>query len=286
MNLCSHRSDDKFYQKKRRELKKYLPVLRQHLEKLRTAGNTASVNYTVLHDFSKQLHDSNIRVPMHILLRGEGLLRRDVLKSHEAKSWIVEAVWRSWGFRKAVSKKLDDTIAQYGNTCAKTATEMEDFIYIKSKTKDEYLEYAARIILYLRDNNVKKRLEEKKAELLEKILAANPLPTAGEIAMDLSVPLPIPPMASRAPSFLTTSPTTFNFLVLQPKLQQFLPAATRKRCAPQLDSSDGLPSSSYGRLGSKRAKLFSSGVAQKLMAVQEKEASRASADKPIGSPLN
>ena len=47
---------------------------------------TENVNYSVLNDFCSQLRNSSIRVPMHVLLRGEDLLRREILHNHEAKS--------------------------------------------------------------------------------------------------------------------------------------------------------------------------------------------------------
>ena len=52
------------------------------------SGDVSSVNYSVLYEFTRQLSDPSVRVPMHVLLRGEDLLRREVLKHEEVKSKI------------------------------------------------------------------------------------------------------------------------------------------------------------------------------------------------------
>ena len=65
----------------------------------------------------------------------------------------MEVVWRSQGFRLAVQKKLEDTINQYGNDTGRSHEAMEKRIFDKAKTKEEYLENAAKIIIYLREMN-------------------------------------------------------------------------------------------------------------------------------------
>ena len=68
----------------------------------------------------------------------------------------MEAVWRSSGFRLAVAKKLDETVSEHGMPPSApegySASRMEEHIFARSKTKDEYLEFAARIILFLRES--------------------------------------------------------------------------------------------------------------------------------------
>ena len=53
---------------------------------LESDGLDSSICYRALSAFSLQLTDPSVRVPMHVLLRGEDLLRREVLKSQEAKA--------------------------------------------------------------------------------------------------------------------------------------------------------------------------------------------------------
>ena len=71
----------------------------------------------------------------------------------------MEVVWRSAGFRLAVKKKLEETIKYYGNDTGRNYWEMEEIIYSKANTKEEYLENAAKIILYLRDRNFRVRFK-------------------------------------------------------------------------------------------------------------------------------
>lgn len=77
----------------------------------------------------------------------------------------MEAVWRSLGFRMAVNKKLQESIAKYGNCTDRDPDNMEEAIFNRAKTKDEYLEYAARIILYLKEQHHRSRVEEIKSRL-------------------------------------------------------------------------------------------------------------------------
>ena len=77
----------------------------------------------------------------------------------------MEAVWRSLGFRMAVNKKLQESIAKYGNCTDRDPDNMEEAIFNRAKTKDEYLEYAARIILYLKEQHHRSRVDEIKSRL-------------------------------------------------------------------------------------------------------------------------
>ncbi|CAB4055294.1 SIAH1 [Lepeophtheirus salmonis] len=92
---------------------------------------------------------------MHVLIRGEDLLRRNVLGNMDLKNSIMEVVWRSQEFRLAIAQKIDETMQLYGNSIHKSSKESESFIYKKARNKNEYLESAARILLHLRERSLK-----------------------------------------------------------------------------------------------------------------------------------
>ncbi|XP_059093835.1 uncharacterized protein LOC131888903 [Tigriopus californicus] len=165
INLASHRRDDRHYDRKRRELRRHLPALKQYLGKLTDQGETENVRFQFLREFEHQLTDPQVRVPMHVLLRGEDLMRRDVLNHTDIKGSIVEAVWRSQGFRMAVSKKLMDTLQSCGHTVPANGGYFEENIFKRAKTKESYLELAARVILYIREQHTKAEINLKMQHL-------------------------------------------------------------------------------------------------------------------------
>ena len=68
---------------------------------------------------------------------------------------ILESVWRSPAFRSCVTSRVNDGITKSSRKLpakGRTAEEMEEYIFLKAKTKEEYLENAARIIIFLRND--------------------------------------------------------------------------------------------------------------------------------------
>lgn len=57
----------------------------------------------------------------------------------------VECIWRSSHFRAAIGQKLAEAFKKHPELDAKT---IEGQIFAKAKTKDEYLELAARVIIH------------------------------------------------------------------------------------------------------------------------------------------
>lgn len=161
INLASHRRDDRHYDRKRRELRKHLPALKQYLGQMTDQGATGNIRFQFLREFEHQLTDPQVRVPMHVLLRGEDLMRRDVFKHTDIKGSIVEAVWRSQEFRMAVSKKLMETLQKCGHSLPANAAHFEENIFKRAKTKESYLELAARVILYLREQHTKAEINNR-----------------------------------------------------------------------------------------------------------------------------
>ncbi|XP_063700460.1 mediator of RNA polymerase II transcription subunit 15 [Culicoides brevitarsis] len=67
-----------------------------------------------------------------------------------------ENTWRTPNFRTSVVNKINEAIVQSGMTSAKNSIDMENHVYQKSRTKDEYLSYVARLILHVREMNKSK----------------------------------------------------------------------------------------------------------------------------------
>jgi hypothetical protein len=115
-------------------------------------------------------------VPYHVLLSGEDLLKREVLQQDsdqgETHDGAVECLWRSSQFRSAIKQKFDQVLndspaANDGNLDSSC---IEQQVFAKAKSKDEYLELSARVIIHLKhcnksdeatDDNRKRKLEHK-----------------------------------------------------------------------------------------------------------------------------
>ncbi|KAK9743730.1 hypothetical protein QE152_g8388 [Popillia japonica] len=64
--------------------------------------------------------------------------------------------WRTTTFRQSVVTKIDEAIRQSGQTTSRNSHEMENHVFQKAKTKEEYLGFVARLILHVREMNTKK----------------------------------------------------------------------------------------------------------------------------------
>ncbi|GJQ67481.1 MED15 [Trypoxylus dichotomus] len=59
--------------------------------------------------------------------------------------------WRTTAFRQSVVTKIDEAIRQSGQTTSRNSHEMENHVFQKAKTKEEYLGFVARLILHVRE---------------------------------------------------------------------------------------------------------------------------------------
>lgn len=73
---------------------------------------------------------------------------------------LLESIWRSEGFRDGVFRKLQQAVDRYGNVVNKSALDMEEHIFERARTKEEYLENAARIIVYIKNSSRDKTRHE------------------------------------------------------------------------------------------------------------------------------
>ncbi|XP_071856620.1 mediator complex subunit 15 [Bombus fervidus] len=67
-----------------------------------------------------------------------------------------ENSWRTQSFRQSVIAKIDEAVQISGMPTAKNSVEMENHVFQKAKTKEEYLGFVARLILHVRELNSKK----------------------------------------------------------------------------------------------------------------------------------
>lgn len=61
--------------------------------------------------------------------------------------------WQTEVFRSSLVRKLEEAIRDSGNPPHKPATDMERQVFLRAKTKEEYLSYIARLILHVRQQS-------------------------------------------------------------------------------------------------------------------------------------
>jgi len=165
LSLSSHRQDDEKYNAKKRQLRQYLPKLAHHLDLLRSRGSQWQQcgTFTVLNKLYQHLTEPGTRVPYHVLLSGEDLLRREVLQIHEASDEAVECLWRSLHFRENVRQKLKDSLKAVNHSI--DPENVESQVFLKSRSKDEYLELSARVIIHFKHLKHELFIKQTKEEL-------------------------------------------------------------------------------------------------------------------------
>ncbi|KAK9890189.1 hypothetical protein WA026_008990 [Henosepilachna vigintioctopunctata] len=69
---------------------------------------------------------------------------------------VPDESWRTQSFRQSVIARIDEAIRSCGMNAARNSAEMENHVFQKAKTREEYLGFVARLILHVRDMNNKK----------------------------------------------------------------------------------------------------------------------------------
>ncbi|GIY16254.1 mediator of RNA polymerase II transcription subunit 15 [Caerostris extrusa] len=59
--------------------------------------------------------------------------------------------WRGHSFRQNVRVKIEEAIRQSGNPTTKSVGEMENHVFQKAKSREEYLGFVARLIIHVRE---------------------------------------------------------------------------------------------------------------------------------------
>ncbi|XP_071630221.1 mediator of RNA polymerase II transcription subunit 15-like isoform X1 [Temnothorax longispinosus] len=79
-----------------------------------------------------------------------------VLLNNLTKVMATDDSWKTQHFRQSVVAKIDEAIQVSGMPTTKNSMEMENHVFQKAKTKEEYLGFVARLILHVREMNSKK----------------------------------------------------------------------------------------------------------------------------------
>ncbi|XP_062942177.1 mediator of RNA polymerase II transcription subunit 15 isoform X5 [Cynocephalus volans] len=67
-----------------------------------------------------------------------------------------ETDWRSAAFRQKLISQIEDAMRKAGVAHSKSSKDMESHVFLKAKTRDEYLSLVARLIIHFRDIHNKK----------------------------------------------------------------------------------------------------------------------------------
>ncbi|GLV41804.1 Mediator complex subunit 15 [Carabus blaptoides fortunei] len=67
--------------------------------------------------------------------------------------------WRTQAFRQSVVSKIDEAIQRSGMSTSRNSVDMENHVFQKAKTREEYLGLVARLILHVREINTKKGMQ-------------------------------------------------------------------------------------------------------------------------------
>ncbi|GAA6234701.1 mediator of RNA polymerase II transcription subunit 15-like [Lates japonicus] len=59
--------------------------------------------------------------------------------------------WRSPQFRQKVVAQIEDAMRKAGTAHTKSSTDMENHVFVKAKSREEYLSLVARLIIHFRD---------------------------------------------------------------------------------------------------------------------------------------
>ncbi|CAH1801822.1 unnamed protein product [Owenia fusiformis] len=81
---------------------------------------------------------------------------------HEmSDSFPASGDWKSEGFRRKVVQQIDDALRAAGNPGNKSSPEMENHVFQRSKSRDDYLALVARLIIHVREINSKKEKQQQ-----------------------------------------------------------------------------------------------------------------------------
>ncbi|OWF52757.1 Mediator of RNA polymerase II transcription subunit 15 [Mizuhopecten yessoensis] len=58
--------------------------------------------------------------------------------------------WRSEAFRRKVIAQIDEAVRMAATPMTKSSMEMENHVFLKAKTREEYLALVARLILHVK----------------------------------------------------------------------------------------------------------------------------------------
>lgn len=196
------KKEDHYYHKTRSKMKWYLPLLREYIDKARSLGKNASndANLAILEQYERQLTNPKMRVPINVLRTGERVLRQELSETNKPYDYMLESVWRTPMFREAISQRLVEAIKVYGNATCIESDLLESYVFERSKTRQEYLETSARVIVYLRKVNIRSQQQMSPG------ISSNSSSMQEQLNMPLASQLE-DPMTSSSRSGITTTTT-------------------------------------------------------------------------------
>ncbi|CAG2178631.1 unnamed protein product, partial [Oppiella nova] len=97
--------------------------------------------------------------------------------------------WRTNLLRQNVRNKIEEAIRVSGNPTSKTAFEMENHIFLKARTKEDYLSFVARLILHVKEMGSRNATVGTDCQSLPNSLKRSLSPT-----LSLMLPMPCPPL--------------------------------------------------------------------------------------------
>lgn len=118
---------------------------------------------------------------------GGGVAGRDLGYRSRAPGMDVsgqETDWRSAAFRQKLVSQIEDAMRKAGVAHSKSSKDMESHVFLKAKTRDEYLSLVARLIIHFRDiHNKKSQASVSDPMNALQSLTGGPTPGAAGIGM-------------------------------------------------------------------------------------------------------
>ncbi|GAB0095223.1 Mediator of RNA polymerase II transcription subunit 15 [Sergentomyia squamirostris] len=68
--------------------------------------------------------------------------------------------WLTPSFRQNVVAKINEAIQSSGMNTSNSGVEMENHVFVKARTKDEYLSFVARLILHVTEMNTTNKMQK------------------------------------------------------------------------------------------------------------------------------
>jgi len=72
--------------------------------------------------------------------------------------------WKAEKYRNKVIERIEDEIAKTESTVPKSASELEEFVFNKSNSRKDYLDFVAKLLIYITEFNKKKNSEAEKKD--------------------------------------------------------------------------------------------------------------------------
>ncbi|KAK7790159.1 hypothetical protein R5R35_002630 [Gryllus longicercus] len=80
-------------------------------------------------------------------------------RSLQSEKYNGEYTWKTPAFRKSIIAKFDEAMYRYGRPTSKNSMEMEQLLFEKAKSREDYSSFAGRVLLYIREMGTKRNDE-------------------------------------------------------------------------------------------------------------------------------